>query len=224
MIKAPWGRSAPTGGLLSRRAGTCGGTQAGLGGPGKASREAAARSPAATGRTGRVDGGLANGGGAGGREERAAAPRSVSSRWAIMSFPSLATVQSAAVNAHGQGFVRFQTSRHTARSGRAGRAAPLPVAASPPTSQTTVAAHESASHSPRRTKCSSRHQNKGKSLYLKLFVLLGPVRSGKHRLVLQGQKHRVRNIAQTVPPPLKRAGRAPMALCPLLTPTAPPQP
>lgn len=224
MIKAPWGRSALTGGLLSRWAGTWGGTQAGLGGPGKASREAAARSPAATGRTGRVDGGPANGGGAGGREERAAAPRSVSSRWAIMSFPSLATVQSAAVNAHRQGFVRFQTSRHTARSGRAGRAAPLPVAASPPTSQTTVAAHESASHSPRRTKCSSRHQNKGKSLYLKLFVLLGPVRSGKHRLVLQGQKHRARNIAQTVPPPLKRAGRAPMAPCPLLTPTAPPQP
>lgn len=224
MIKAPWGRSAPTGGLLSRRAGTCGGTQAGLGGPGKASREAAARSPAATGRTGRVDGGPANGGGAGGRGQRAASPRSVSSRWAIMSFPFLATVQSAAVNAHGQGFVRFQTSRHTARSGRAGRAAPLPVAASPPTSQTTVAAHESASHSPRRTKCSSRHQNKGKSLYLKLFILLGPVRSGKHRLVLQGQKHRARNIAQTVPPPLKRAGRAPMAPCPLLTPTAPPQP
>lgn len=224
MIKAPWGRSALTGGLLSRRAGTWGGTQAGLGGPGKASREAAAWSPAATGRTGRVDGGPANGGGAGGRGQRAAAPRSVSSQWAIMSFPSLATVQSAAVNAHGQGFVRFQTSRHTARSGRAGRAAPLPVAASPPTSQTTVAAHESASHSPRRTKCSSRHQNKGKSLYLKLFVLLGPVRSGKHRLVLQGQKHRVRNIAQTVPPPLKRAGRAPMAPCPLLTPTAPPQP
>lgn len=171
-----------------------------------------------------MDGGPANGGGAGGRGQRAAAPRSVSSQWAIMSFPFLATVQSAAVNAHGQGFVRFQTSRHTARSGRAGRAAPLPVAASPPTSQTTVAAHESASHSPRRTKCSSRHQNKGKSLYLKLFVLLGPVRSGKHRLVLQGQKHRARNIAQTVPPPLKRAGRAPMAPCPLLTPTAPPQP
>lgn len=213
--KRPDGRvTVPAGRDVWRNTGWSGRTGKGLEGGGSASR---------------CDGKDGKGGRRPGKRRRVRGPGgaggcAVSSQWAIMSFPSLATVQSAAVNAHGQGFVRFQTSRHTARSGRAGRAAPLPVAASPPTSQTTVAAHESASHSPRRTKCSSRHQNKGKSLYLKLFILLGPVRSGKHRLVLQGQKHRVRNIAQTVPPPLKRAGRAPMAPCPLLTPTAPPQP
>lgn len=138
-----------------------------------------------------------------------------------------ATVQSAAANAHGQAFVRTCDSRPLEHTPRSARARPRHTTAGhrlapevPDNSRTT----QVWSTLPQRTKYPSFRQNKGKSSYLKLFVLPGPVWSGKHQLVLQGQKYPAWNIAQTVPPPLERTGHVPMALRPLITPTAPPQP